>query len=105
MSSNMLVIGGLILGVIVLVLCTVKFKIHPFFALIATTVTFAIVSGMNLEEMLSAFTSGMGGTMADIGLVRRRGNHGKNHPEDHRRKACGLGPCHYRLLRFHSCVL
>lgn len=69
MSSNMLVIGGLILGVLVLVLCTVKFKIHPFFALIATTVTFAIVSGMNLEEMLNAFTSGMGGTMADIGLV------------------------------------
>lgn len=69
MSSNMLVIGGLILGVLVLVLCTVKFKIHPFFALIATTVTFAIVSGMNLEKMLSAFTSGMGGTMADIGLV------------------------------------
>ena len=65
----MLVIGGLILGVLVLVLCTVKFKSHPFFALIATSVTFAIVSGMNLEEMLGAFTSGMGGTMADIGLV------------------------------------
>ena len=69
MSSNLLVIGGLMLGVLVLVLCTVKFKIHPFFALIATTVTFAVVSGMNLEEMLAAFTSGMGGTMADIGLV------------------------------------
>ena len=69
MSSNLLVISGLMLGVLVLVLCTVKFKIHPFFALIATTVTFAIVSGMNLEEMLAAFTSGMGGTMADIGLV------------------------------------
>ena len=69
MSSNLLVISGLILGVLVLVLCTVKFKIHPFFALIATTVTFAVVSGMNLEEMLGAFTSGMGGTMADIGLV------------------------------------
>ena len=67
MSSNLLVISGLMLGV--LVLCTVKFKIHPFFALIATTVTFAVVSGMNLEEMLAAFTSGMGGTMADIGLV------------------------------------
>lgn len=63
MSSNLLVISGLMLGVLVLVLCTVKFKIHPFFALIATTVTFAIVSGMNLEEMLAAFTSGMGGTM------------------------------------------
>lgn len=69
MSANLLVISGLILGVLVLVLCTVKLKIHPFFALIATTVTFAVVSGMNLEEMLSAFTSGMGGTMADIGLV------------------------------------
>ncbi|MDY4543541.1 MAG: GntP family permease [Candidatus Ventricola sp.] len=69
MSSNLLVISGLMLGVLVLVLCTVQFKIHPFFALIATTVTFAVVSGMNLEEMLAAFTSGMGGTMADIGLV------------------------------------
>ena len=69
MSSNLLVISGLMLGVLVLVLCTVKFKIHPFFALIATTVTFAVVSGMNLEEMLAAFTSGMGSTMADIGLV------------------------------------
>ena len=69
MSSNLLVISGLMLGVLVLVLCTVKFKIHPFFALIATTVTFAVVYGMNLEEMLAAFTSGMGGTMADIGLV------------------------------------
>lgn len=69
MSANLLVILGLILGVAVLVLCTVKFKIHPFFALIATTVTFAVVSGMNMQDMLDAFTSGMGGTMADIGLV------------------------------------
>ncbi len=69
MSPNVLVILGLVLSVVVLVLCTVKIKIHPFFALIATTVTFAVVSGMGMEEMLSAFTSGMGGTVADIGLV------------------------------------
>lgn len=69
MDTNLFVIAGLVLGVLVLVLCTVKFKIHPFFALIATTVTFAVVSGMNLSEMMDAFTSGMGGTMADIGLV------------------------------------
>ena len=30
---------------------------------------FAVVSGMNLTDMLEAFTSGMGGTMSDIGLV------------------------------------
>ena len=68
MGTSMVIVG-LILSVIVLVLCTVKLKIHPFFALIATTVTFAAVSGMNMQDMLSAFTSGMGGTMADIGLV------------------------------------
>lgn len=69
MSSNTLVILGLILAVVVLVICTVKFKIHPFFALIATTVVFAVISGMGMEDMLSAFTSGMGSTVADIGLV------------------------------------
>ncbi len=69
MSANLMVILGLILGVAVLVLCTVKFKIHPFFALIATTVVFAVVAGMDMDEMLEAFTSGMGSTMADIGLV------------------------------------
>ena len=56
MNTNLFVIAGLVLGVRVLVLCTVKFKIHPFFALIATTVTFAVVSGMNLSEMMDAFT-------------------------------------------------
>ena len=69
MGSTAFVIAGLVLAVVVLVVCTVKFKIHPFFALIATTVTFAIISGMNMQDMLSAFTSGMGGTVADIGLV------------------------------------
>ena len=67
--SNTLVIVGLVLAVLVLVLCTVKLKIHPFFALIATTVVFAVVSGMSMEDMLASFTSGMGGTMSDIGLV------------------------------------
>ena len=67
--SNTLVIVGLVLAVLVLVLCTVKLKIHPFFALIATTVVFAVVSGLSMEDMLASFTSGMGGTMSDIGLV------------------------------------
>ncbi len=69
MSSTTMVILGLVLAVAVLVLFTVKLKIHPFFALIATSATFAVVSGMDMQEMLSAFTSGMGGTTADIGLV------------------------------------
>ena len=67
--STPFVIGGLVCAVAVLILCTVKIKLHPFFALIATTVTFAVISGMDLNVMLEAFASGMGGTVADIGLV------------------------------------
>lgn len=67
--STPFVIGGLVCAVAVLIVCTVKIKLHPFFALIATTVTFAVISGMDLNVMLEAFASGMGGTVADIGLV------------------------------------
>ena len=106
-----------ILAVAVLVLCTVKLKIHPFFALIATTVTFALISGMSMEDMLAAFTSGMGGTVADIGLVIALGTvtgalleksgaaETMDHSEDHRQEACRSWPCHHRLLCFHSGVL
>lgn len=31
------IVGGLVCAVAVLILCTVKIKLHPFFALIATT--------------------------------------------------------------------
>ena len=64
-----LVIIGLIAAVLILVLCTIKLKLHPFFALIATSAVFAIISGMNMEQMLKGFASGLGGTVADIGLV------------------------------------
>lgn len=69
MVETLMVILGLVLSVLVLVLFTVKWKIHPFFALIATSATYAVVSGMNMQDMLSAFTAGMGSTVADIGLV------------------------------------
>ena len=49
-----MVIAGLILSVAVLVLLTVKFKIHPFFSLIATSATFAIVSGMAFQDLIKA---------------------------------------------------
>ena len=104
MSSTALVIIGLVLAVLVLVLFTVKLKIHPFFALIATSATFAIVSGMNMEDMLSAFTSGLGGTIADIGLVIALGT-GQDHPQDHGQKARCSWPGHHWLLRFHPCLL
>ena len=69
MNSSVMVIAGLVLAVLVLVVCTVKLKLHPFFALIFTSVVFALVSGMDMQTMLDAFASGLGGTVSDIGLV------------------------------------
>ena len=93
MGSTVSVILGLVLAVLVLVLFTVKLKIHPFFALIATSATFAIVAGMNMQDMLSAFTGGMGGTIAE------------DHPQDHGQKARCSWPGHHRLLRLHPRLL
>lgn len=64
-----LTIIALILGLLVLIVGTVKLRIHPFFALIAAAFTFGIISGMGMEATLDAFTEGMGGTIAGIGVV------------------------------------
>ena len=69
MASSALVITGLVLAVAVLIVCTVLLKIHPFFALIFTSLVFALVSGMDMGDFLNVFASGMGSTIADIGLV------------------------------------
>ena len=63
------VILGLILGIGVLIFLTVKLKVHAFFSLIGASVTFGLVSGMGMAKMLEAFTSGIGGTIAGIGVV------------------------------------
>lgn len=60
---------ALFCGVLTLILFTVKLKIHPFFSLVFASFTFALLSGMGFENMLEAFTSGVGGTVADIGIV------------------------------------
>lgn len=63
------VIIALVLGVLALILLTVKLKVHPFFSLILASFVFAVVSGMGIENMLEAFTAGVGSTVADIGIV------------------------------------
>lgn len=64
-----LVIIALVTGVLALILLTVKLKVHPFFSLIMASFVFAVVSGMGIENMLEAFTAGVGSTVADIGIV------------------------------------
>ncbi len=67
--NSTLVIIALIISISLLVFLTVKVKLHPFFALIFASFAFGLVSQMSFTELLDAFSSGLGGTVAGIGIV------------------------------------
>lgn len=69
MNNEFITILALLIGIAVLIIGTVKLKIHPFFSLLVASFTFGIISGMGMENALEAFTEGMGGTIAGIGIV------------------------------------
>ncbi len=64
-----LLILALVLGIGSLVFLTVKVKLHPFFALIIASFVFGLVSDMDMTTMLTAFSNGVGSTIAGIGVV------------------------------------
>ena len=67
--SIIIILIALVLGLAALILCTVKFKIHPFFSLIIASLIFGIVSGMKFDVILETFATGLGNTIAGIGIV------------------------------------
>ncbi|MEW8996201.1 GntP family permease [Clostridium sp.] len=67
--STTVVLIALVLGLTALILCTVKFKVHPFFSLVIASLVFGIVSGMEFNTILDSFTSGLGNTIAGIGII------------------------------------
>lgn len=67
--SNLFLVGSLVASIGTLIFLTVRKKIHPFFALISASMVFGLLSGMSSEVAMEAFSSGMGHTIAGIGLV------------------------------------
>lgn len=59
----------MIVSILVLVLLIMKYKIHPFFALIGVGVMAAIGFGFPLKDVFSTITGGFGGTIGSIGIV------------------------------------
>jgi GntP family gluconate:H+ symporter len=55
--------------VLVIVVSTSKFKIHPFLALIFTAILFGLFSGMPLDKIVESINLGFGGTIGQIGIV------------------------------------
>jgi len=65
----MILIILLIASVLVIVVSTSKFKIHPFLALIFTAILFGLFSGMPLGKIVESINQGFGGTIGQIGIV------------------------------------
>ena len=65
----MILIILLIASVLVIVVSTSKFKIHPFLALIFTAILFGLFSGMPLDKIVESINLGFGGTIGQIGIV------------------------------------
>ena len=59
----------LIGSVLVIVVSTSKFKVHPFLALIFTAILFGLFSGMPLDKIVESINLGFGGTIGQIGIV------------------------------------
>lgn len=57
------------IGVLIIVLATAKFKIHPFMSLLIGALFVGFASGMSFELIIESINTGFGGVMTSIGLV------------------------------------
>jgi len=59
----------LLISVILLILLTAKWHLHPFLALLFVALFFGIVSGMDLDTIIKSINDGFGNTLGKIGIV------------------------------------
>lgn len=59
----------LLLSVLIIILLTVKWKVHPFLSLLAAALFFALFSGMTLDTIVKLVNDGFGITLGKIGIV------------------------------------
>jgi len=58
-----------LLGIAVLVLLIVRFKLHPFLSLTLGSLTVGAVAGVPMADVLDSFTKGFGSTAAGVGIL------------------------------------
>lgn len=59
----------LLISVLLIILLTAKFNVHPFLALLGAALFFALFSGMTLENVVTYVNDGFGITLGKIGIV------------------------------------
>ena len=65
----MLLILLIVLSVVLIVIATSRFKVHPFLALLFIAVFFGLASGMPLASIVESVNDGFGKTIGSIGIV------------------------------------
>lgn len=65
----MLLIVLIILSVLLIVVATSKFRVHPFLALLFVALFFGLASGMPLDTIVQSINDGFGKTIGSIGIV------------------------------------
>lgn len=56
-------------GVLLLLLMVIKFKIHPFIALLVVSLLVALATGIPVENIMKVITSGMGGVLGSVAII------------------------------------
>lgn len=59
----------LLVSVVFIVLLTVKFKVHPFIALLLAALAYGFLAGMPADEIIKSVNEGFGKTLGSIGLL------------------------------------
>lgn len=59
----------LLISVVLIVLLTARYNLHPFLALLFASLFFAIASGLSFEVIISSINDGFGITLGKIGMV------------------------------------
>ncbi|WP_407675408.1 GntT/GntP/DsdX family permease [Peterkaempfera griseoplana] len=67
-SSGRLV-AAMLIGIAVIVLLITRLKLHPFLALTLGSGVLAAVAGVPFDKLMSSFTTGLGSTVASVGVL------------------------------------
>ncbi|HMQ46000.1 MAG TPA: GntP family permease [Saprospiraceae bacterium] len=59
----------LLLSVVLIILLTAKWQVHPFFALLLVAILYGVVAGMPLKDIISSINTGFGNTLGGIGMI------------------------------------
>ncbi len=59
----------LLFSVVLIILLTARYNVHPFLALLFAALAFGLLSGMELPLIVESINQGFGGTLGSIGMV------------------------------------